>query len=134
MTDKGRKIKKKICLEDGIPFSYNEPENIDWHAYGWCLTGTQKKVVLLAMDNTPSRQVEIKNKVREKYRNLNDNPGITFQNLNDILQLMLKRKIASMEEKTIKKHKKKQKYYKLTTKGLRIRELLLDIPGHLNHS
>jgi len=71
--------------------------------------------------------VEIKNKIREKYKNRNDNPGITFQNLNDILQLMLKRKIAGVEEATIKKHKKKQKKYKLTAKGLRIQELLSEI-------
>jgi len=53
LTDKGKRIKKKICLQDGIPFIYNEPENIDWHAYGWCLTGTQKKSIILALGRTP---------------------------------------------------------------------------------
>ncbi len=125
LTDQGKKIKKMLCIQDKAYFSYHEPEKIDWHAYGWCLTGRQKKAIILILGRKPKRQVEIKTKIREKYKNRNDNPGVTFQNLNDILQLMVKRRIVSVEEETVKKHKKKRKKYKLTTKGLRIQGLML---------
>ncbi len=125
LTDKGKKIKRLICGKDNTSYIYYEPEKFNWHSYGWCLTGTQKKSIISILEKKPLRPIEIKHNIREKYKNRNNAWGITFQNLNDILQLMVKRKIVSVKEEQAKKKKKPIKKYKLTKKGMEIQSLIL---------
>ncbi|MEM4368439.1 MAG: hypothetical protein QXO21_05475 [Candidatus Anstonellales archaeon] len=124
LTDKGKKIKKFLCIKEKIPFIYCEPEKFDWYTYGWCLTGSQKKAVICALNEQPLRQKDLKNKIKEKYKNRNNSVGMSFQNINDLLQLMLKRNILAVEEEKIRRSKNKRKKYKLTIKGLKIKKLM----------
>jgi len=67
LTAKGVRYKKQLAKKAGKKFSYNELSGVNWHNYGWCLIGRQKKAVLLALDRKPLRQVEILRKLRENY-------------------------------------------------------------------
>lgn len=124
----GVRIKKKICKKEKLSFVYNEIDDVNWENYGWCLTGTQKKSLITALDQKPLRQFEIRRKIKEFYRNRVNNRGISRQNLNDILKQMTSRGITIKEETWITKIKKRTRpvrKYKLSEEGLKIKEQVL---------
>lgn len=128
LTNEGIKIASKIYAEINDNFSYKKTRNINWLNYGWCSTGTQKKILLLSIDNKPARQLELLEKIRQSYTNRNNEKGMSRENLNDILQQMVKRGIVIKEETWVIKIKKRVRpirKYKLSEEGLRIQEQVL---------
>jgi DNA-binding PadR family transcriptional regulator len=123
LTEKGLKLRKKICKKDNLPFHYKN-DDTNWENYGWCLSGTQKKAVLISLTTQPQRQRDLKEKIREFYKNRNRNTGITTQNLNDLLQLMAKKKIVKREDVFLKKRKKPIRKYQLSPKGVKIKNMV----------
>ena len=124
LTRKGMKIASMIYGQINEKFCYKKPKGINWQNYGWCLTGTQKRAVIISLDKESLRQKEIVKKTKEFYKNRNKNKGITRQNLHDILQKMLEKDIVEKGEKWIVKIKKREKpeiRYRLSEEGLRIR-------------
>lgn len=123
LSEKGIKIKKKICKKDNIPFIYKKYEDIDWKNYGWCLTGKQKTALVRVLDANAVRKPELVKRTKEFYKNKRNIKGITIQNIHDILQQMVKRGIVKIE---IEQKKKKQfRKYKLSKKGLKIKEMII---------
>jgi DNA-binding PadR family transcriptional regulator len=129
LTTKGVRYKKQISKKNGGKFMYKEVPGVNWYDYGWCAIGRQKKAVMLALDAIPLRQVELFKIIKEKYTNRNKTAGITRQNLNDLLKLMLERGIAvsveDFKKGKIKRNKKPVIKYRLSGKGLKIKEQLL---------
>jgi len=128
LTNKGIKIASKIYSQIKRNFSYTEPRSINWLDYGWCLTGTQKKILILSLDNKPARQLEILEKIKQSYTNRNNEKGMSRENLNDILQQMVKRRIAVKEEIWVIKIKKRVRpirRYRLSEGGLKIKQQVL---------
>jgi len=123
LTRKGIEIASKIYSQINEKFCYKKPKGIDWQNYGWCLTGTQKKAVLVSLEQKPLRQHEIRRKIKELYKDRNSNKGISRQNLNDILKQMIEKGFAKKEETWIIKIKRRMKpirRYHLNKEGLRI--------------
>lgn len=128
LTRKGMGIVSEIYSQINAKFCYKKSKGIDWQNYGWCLTGTQKRVALISLDKKPIRQKEIVKKTKEFYTDRNKNEGITRQNLYDILQKMLEKDIVKKEEKWIVKIKKREKpetKYRLSEEGLKIKKQTL---------
>ena len=122
LTRKGLQIRKLICEKDNAPFSY-KTSKINWLDYGWCLTGTQKTAVILALTENPLRPFQILQNIRKFYSTRNKSIGITRQNLNDILQQMVKKGIVEII-KTRRKRKKPLNEYRLNQTGIRLKKLV----------
>lgn len=128
LTEEGIRYKKQICKKEGVKLIYKGVSHVNWYDYGWCAIGSQKKAIMLALDIKPCRQKELLKKIREHYTNRNKNAGVTRQNLNDILKQMAKKGIAIAEEIWITKIKKRERpvrKYRLSRKGLKIKEQML---------
>ena len=87
LTRKGQKIRRHLLSESRAPVSYTEPLR-NWDLYGWIVCGRQKKAILKAM-KMPMPLKHIKEKAQEH------NPRISRMNASDILQLFVKKGIAS---------------------------------------
>jgi DNA-binding PadR family transcriptional regulator len=130
LTDKGIRYKKQLCKKEGVKFIYRAPIHMNWYNYGWCSTGAQKKAIIRAMTEKPQTQREIRTALGGFYRTRNYRKGksaailIARGNLNDILQKMLQRRIVELI--TIERKRKNPiNRYKLTDKGLKIKEIIL---------
>ena len=130
LTRKGIEIASEIYAQINEKFSYRKSKGINWQDYGWCLTGTQKKAVLVSLEQNPLRQLEIREIIsHQSYANRNNKrKGMTWQNLTDILKQMLEKDLVIKEETWIIKIKRRMKpirRYGLSEKGLRIKKQVL---------
>jgi len=112
LTNKGKRLRKELLIEKGIPFTYVEPR-LNWNLYGWIVCGRQKRAILKAI-KIPMPLKYIKERAQEH------NPRISRMNCNDILQLFVKKGIA---KKIIEGNRV---VFNLTKTGERIRNQLLE--------
>jgi DNA-binding MarR family transcriptional regulator len=113
LINKGKKLRKKILLEKGLPFSYVQPPDVNWQSYGWIVCGKQRKAILKAM-KMPLPLKYIKERA-QAYNRL-----ISRMNTNDILQLFVKKRIA------VKIWRGNRVIFRLTKIGEKIRNQLFE--------
>lgn len=111
LTDKGKRLKKRLSVEKGMPFSYTEPRP-NWNLYAWVICGKQRKAILRAM-KSPMPLKYIKERAQQY------NPRISRMNANDVLQLFVRRGIA------LKSIQYGRVFFSLTRTGEAIRNQLL---------
>ena len=87
LTNKGKRVRKKLLIQNGKPYNYYEPLNINWNLYGWIICGRQRRTILKGL----SRTMPLKY-IKEKAQDYN--PRISRTNCNDILQLFIRKGVA----------------------------------------
>lgn len=111
LTVRGKRQRKKLLLEKRLTFSYVQPPDVNWQFYGWIVCGKQRKAILKGLSTTmPLKYI--------KERSQEYNPRISRMNCNDILQLFVKKGIAS------KIRRRNRITFTLTETGEKIREQL----------
>jgi len=78
--------------------------------YAWVIRGSQKRKIIKSL-NKPKIPTQIK-----------ENTKLSLNNVSDVLRAFRKKKIV----KVLNPKEKTGRIYKLTTKGMRIREMLED--------
>lgn len=113
LTVRGKRQRKKLLNEKGTTYSYIQPSDMNWDLYGWVICGKQRKAILKGLSTTMPLKY-IKERAQEY------NPRISRMNCNDILQLFVKKRIAT---KIIKGNRVT---FALTKTGKTIRNQLLE--------
>ncbi len=129
LTRQGLRVKEIICDKENKDCIYKRLDNIDWYIYGKVILGSQRVVILRALDNYPQRIYEL---VRKITRNLHyktymqktsNHPsdkawGMVRQNVNNTLRWLIKKELVISEQfpGKRKRHKPITKY-RLTEGG-----------------
>ncbi len=124
LSNIGIEVRKLLCAKYNIPFEYYCPGNVDWQDYGWAVSGSEKRALFRAMSTEAKRNVEIHELTKQFYTTRKEKvKGMSRQHVNDLLQEGIKRKIFSVEKEE-RRRKKTIVRYKLSNKGMKIKEVM----------